>query len=89
MSQDRPRGGCCVRGTIVLLVLLVLAAGLCLFDQPGGGLDLCTAPAAVFGAVVLLRWVSASHPFLGERYLAVLVSPADLPDPPPKLASSI
>lgn len=70
--------------TVLALIGLVLAAGLCVFDEDGAGTDLCNLNAVIMIAVLVVVALAGAgrpglHPFSG--YLAPL---ADLPVPPPR-----
>jgi len=81
------------KAAIAALTLLVLAAGLCAFDQDGEGdhlvlQDLCLL-AFLVPAVTLL--VASLHPgglVLGLGYPALRAVPLSVPRPPPRSAHS-
>ncbi len=70
--------------TVLALVGLLLAAGLCGFDDDGAGTDLCNVSAVILTAVpVVVSLAGAGRPEL-RLLSAYLAAPADLPVPPPR-----
>jgi hypothetical protein len=70
--------------TVLALIGLVLAAGLCAFDDDGAGIDLCNVAAVIVAAILVAVSLLAAgrlelRPLSG--YLAAL---PDLPVPPPR-----
>ena len=74
-----------VKLTALVLVGLVLAAGLCLFDDDEGAGDLCAVSLAIMSALLVSHFLTAmGHPGLRGPLVYVPV-PVDLPSPPPKV----
>lgn len=76
------------QGATVLAVLLVLAAGFCLFDGDmdgmGEGMDICaTLIAATIAVAALAVPVESSWALPTVAFVVFTASP-HLPDPPPK-----
>ena len=76
------------QGAAVLAVLLVLAAGFCLFDGDmdgmGEGMDICaTLMAATVVVATVAAPVESSWAFPTAAFVVFTASP-HLPDPPPK-----
>jgi hypothetical protein len=74
-----------VKLTVLVLVGLVLAGGLCLFDDDEGAGDLCATSLAIMSALPVGHFLTAiGRPGL-RGLLAYVPVPVDLPSPPPKV----
>jgi hypothetical protein len=83
-----------MRGGLIAMALLVVATGLCLFDQDedgsGGGIvhpDLCLVMLLVTLAGVPLAGLLAAGPAVDLAWAGPYAIALRVPSPPPKLAS--
>lgn len=94
VQVDRLRERWWVRGAVIAVALLALAAGLCLFDQDEGGssaggahTDLCLVMLLVPPALMPLVGLLPAGPVADFLLPARSAVALHVPIPPPKLAS--
>jgi hypothetical protein len=69
----------------LMLVGLVLAAGLCFFDEAQDAGDLCAVSLAIISTLLVSHFLMAIGRPGMRGSLAYMPVPADLPSPPPKV----
>lgn len=94
--RERERSAVGPAGAALVLALLVLAAGLCLFDHDGDGIDDHGIPQDLCWVMLVVPATTLTVSGLVPRGLVVSVAGADLPtvprfilDPPPRLDPSV
>jgi hypothetical protein len=70
--------------TVLALIGLVLAAGLCVFDDDGAGTDLCNATAVIVTAALTGVSLAGAGRLELRRSSGYLAALPDLPVPPPR-----